>query len=398
MTAGHSDLVRFESNTSDRFSAVKRELTKMVQQARINVRKRTSGQNLLSQKFLTQVRQALEGVDMRQRFRAKVGQRETSSWLTSDPLYQAWLSTAQSSKTQRSYMWLKGGPGLGKTNASLAAVQKISQAQLQEQQMDTVHGRNETFLAYFLCERSSGCSTAEDLLKSLITQLINQEESLAQHARWFVPNPRYRGPTENESPESTVSSGAKATATVDNLFQCLQDMIDDPVVSSVHLVISNMHCLESSDSTNALLAKLRYDAESAPLAPRRARWLITSRNDKHIRQYLAVKCVSVIDLENDREYGNKVKVARQKHAKDTVAQLRANKKYSSDLAYHVRNFIESQSEDEKWIDVLCILLGAMPADTSNLSVRKWLKETGTYSIDKLVKHAWNTVCPSACIV
>ncbi|KAK1037031.1 hypothetical protein LTS16_013164 [Friedmanniomyces endolithicus] len=397
LTVGHADLIRFESITSEKFVPVKMALTSMVQTARINARKRTSGQNLLSHKFVNQVRRSLEGVDMRQKFRAKVEQRQTTSWLTSEPQYQEWMAIGDSAKPLRyPHMWLKGGPGLGKTNASLAAIHTIGQTQLREQQTESA-GKNETFLAYFLCERSSGYDTAEDVLKNLITQLIDQEESLAQHARWFVPNPGYRGAASDDSSRGdldTPASGAKATATVDNLWQCLQDMIEDPIVSSIHVIISNFHLLDSSESTTALLVKLREDAFSTVATPHvnhRARWLITSRDDQHIRSHLTAKCIAVIDLENDREYGGKVKIARQKHAKDTVTKLRHTKKYSSDLASYIRNSIESQSADEKWIDVLCLLLGAMPNNSSSLTIRKWLREMGRYSINKLVDHARDTI-------
>jgi hypothetical protein len=73
-------------------------------------------------------------------------------------------------------------------------------------------------------------------------------------------------------------------------------------------------------------------------------------------------------------------------------QLRLSKKYSPDLAYYIRNFVESQSEDEKWIDILFILLKAKPIEESNLSIRKWLREAGSYSTPNLVDHAWDTVC------
>ncbi|KAK5691254.1 hypothetical protein LTR17_025749 [Elasticomyces elasticus] len=394
MTAGHSDLIKFESITSEKFTPIKAALTRMIPMARINARKRTLGQHLLTQKFINQVRQSLEGVDMRHKFRAKVAQRQISSWLTSEPIYQQWLTAGRDAELAQRHLWLRGGPGLGKTNASLAAIQKISETQIREQQMDSAQGRNETFLAFFLCDWSSGCSTAEDVLKNLVTQMINQEESLAQHARWFVPNQQYRGLQNGEGEESNGTSGGKATATVDNLWQCLQDMIDDPVVASVYIIVCNLHCLDSGDSTNALLSRLRENAftlESLPLADRRARWLVTSRNDKHIRDALAAQGVSIIDLENDLEYGGKVKGARQKHARDAVVQLRKNKAYSSDLAFYVRSSIESVSEDEKWIDVLCLLLEAMPSDSSNLTIQRWLREVGTYNTYKLVDHALDTI-------
>ena len=66
----------------------------MVQMAKINARKRAlvSGERLLPQKFVNQVRQSLEGVDMRSMFRTKVAQRRINTWLSSEPLYQQWLS------------------------------------------------------------------------------------------------------------------------------------------------------------------------------------------------------------------------------------------------------------------------------------------------------------------
>lgn len=378
---------------------MKHALSKMVDTARMNARKRnfSSGQNLLTQRFVNQVRHALEGVDMRLKFRALVARRTITSWLTAEPSYQEWLSRRHGVDSRHSYLWLKGGPGFGKTNAALAAIQKINKAHIDDQQTDEARSRNDAFLAYFLCERSPGCCTAEDLLKSLIMQLISQEESLAQHAKWLVANGRYRhaaidGTTLLDG--DTGVSGAQATATVDNLWKYLLDMIDDPAVDSVHLVVSNLHCLESNESTNALLSRFGEHAialQSLPLDDRRVKWLITSRNEKQIVNHLAAGTVSIIDLENDREYGGKLKVARQNHARDAVSQLRARKSYSLDLAFHIRNSIGARSEDEKWIDMLCLLLEDKPSNSSTLSIRKWLREVGDYNIHELIDHAWETV-------
>lgn len=369
----------------------------MVQMAKINARKRAlhSGDRLLPQKFVNQVRQSLEGVDMRSKYRTRAGQNRISTWLSSELLYQQWLSPNNGPDSQHSCLWLKGGAGLGKTNASFAAIQQLSNSRDEHNTAENAGPQCETFLAYFLCDRTSGCCTAEELLKSLITQLINQEESLAQHARWFVPNPRYRGPAHLDTKlvdDHKNNIGAKATATVDNLWKCLQDMFEDPVVSSVHIVLSNVHYLESTASTTALLDKLRQSAfESSQQAARRPKWLLTSRSDQHICNYLTTDCISIIDLDNNVEYGGKVRAARQRHARDAVVHLRTSKQYSTDLAYYIRNFVETQSEDENWINILCILLRAKPSAESNLSIRKWLREAGDYSIPKLVDHAWDTV-------
>lgn len=360
----------------------------------MNARKRalSSGERLLPQRFINQVRKSLSTVDMREKFQAKVGDRVITSWLEAEPLYQKWLSPGSLKEPQDCYLWMRGGPGLGKTNASLAAIQRLELSASNSTIADAAGIQNQEFLAFFLCDWLPGCCSAEDVLKSLIMQLINQDESLAQHARWFVPNPRYRGPAHFDSGRAAASadaSGAKATATVDNLWRCLQDMIEDPAVNSIHVVISNMHCLDSGASTNALLAKLRLTAFESNPSARKAKWLVTSRDEKHISHYLTAQSISAIDLDNDAEYGGKVKVSRQKHARDAIVQLKSAKNYSPDFAYYVRNFVESQSQDENWIDILFILLHAMPRSNNSLMIRKWLRETGTYKMPKLIDHAWD---------
>lgn len=395
LTAGHSDLIKFESVTCDKFLPVKVALTRMVQGAKMNARRRTVllGQRLLTQKFVNQVRQSLEGVDMKLKLRAKIKQRSITSWLVAEPAFVDWSTSASGVEVRHPFLWLKGGPGLGKADACLAAIQSISKSHNEEQQMDSA----ENFLAYFLCDWSSGCCTAEDMLKGLMTQIINEEESLAQHAKWFVPTSRYRGPAREGLPSSDLDSadpGAMATATVDNLWKCLQDMIEDPIVNSLHIVISNLHCLETGESTNALLLKLRDHANSiseSPPTARRVKWLISSRNDRHISEYLKTNSVSIVDMEDNHEYGAKIKGARRKYAKEAVMQLRASKGYSADLSYVIRNSIESRSEDEKWIDMICSLLGAMPDHSTDLAVRQELRNIGHYNIRKLVEYAWETV-------
>lgn len=371
----------------------------MAATAKINARKRAHalGQNLTTQKFVNQVKQALQSVDMRSKFLSKVKARPATSWLESEPVFQDWLTPTSE---EASYLWVKGGPGLGKTNAALAAIQHISRAQNEEARISNTAGRSETFLAYFLCEDSTGCCTAEDLLKSLITQMIDQEDSLAQHAKWVAPNPQRRGPAFGETGlpgDGIPGGGAQATATVDNLWKYLQDMIEDPAVGSAHFIISNMHCLETNGATKALLSKMAANAylpEGLAPTARRAKWLVTSRQDSRISKYMMAERILLIDLEDEMEYGNKVKVARQTYARDRVSRLSSARGYASDLAYCIRNSIESQPEDETWIDVLCILLEAKPADIGTWSLRRWLREVENYNTNTLIDRAWEEVCSS----
>ena len=116
-----------------------------------------------------------------------------------------------------------------------------------------------------------------------------------------------------------------------------------------------------------------------------------SRKDVHISRYLRTHDIAVIDLENNEEYGSKLRIARREHAKHAIADLRSTQQYSADLAYYVRNSIESQSEDEIWTDVLCILLRATPKQSSNMTVTRWLKEVSKLSTNRIIDRAWNEV-------
>ena len=146
------------------------------------------------QRFVSHVRQSLAGVDMCSKFRARSGSRPITSWLATQPLYREWLKPSCKVDSRRSYLWVKGGARSGKTNASLVAIQELENLCLDQDLIENNNNKAERFLAYFLCDSSSGYCSAEDVLKGLIIQLINQDKFLIQHARWSVPNPRYRGP------------------------------------------------------------------------------------------------------------------------------------------------------------------------------------------------------------
>jgi hypothetical protein len=81
LASNHSDLIKFDSVSSEKFGPIKVAISNMVRSAKTNARKRTflSGQTGLTQRTVNQVRQALEGVDMRMKYRSKVGQRPVSS-------------------------------------------------------------------------------------------------------------------------------------------------------------------------------------------------------------------------------------------------------------------------------------------------------------------------------
>jgi len=69
-------------------------------------------------------------------------------------------------------------------------------------------GQAPTLLAYFFCEPASDYSTAEDLLKSFLWQLVKQQGLLAPYAKHFL-----KKTAKDEASRSTPQ------LTVENMWQ-----------------------------------------------------------------------------------------------------------------------------------------------------------------------------------
>lgn len=89
--------------------------------------------------------------------------RGTTQWLTNDPRYVDWKSTASSS-----LLWLRGILGSGKTNLISAVID------------DSLHGTNvQTPVLYYYCgdtKSYGGRSDAKDVMRSLLRQLTVKNE------------------------------------------------------------------------------------------------------------------------------------------------------------------------------------------------------------------------------
>ncbi|KAK3669911.1 hypothetical protein LTR78_010222 [Recurvomyces mirabilis] len=135
------------------------------------------------------------------------------------------------------------GAGFGKTNASLAAIQQISKSNSSEVQATLDRGSRGDFLGFFLCERPPGFCTAEDDLKSLITQLVNQEESLAQHGKWFVSSQRYRNATSASETFMILTQDEEIRLKIEQLLQVMTIVYEPPTLCelSVLMAVEDLH-------------------------------------------------------------------------------------------------------------------------------------------------------------
>ena len=157
-------------------------------------------------------------------------------------------------------------------------------------------------LAYFFCDVASAYAPAEALLRSLVSQLILQQEILAPCAKRFI---------KDGSHDNGEMSRVQAPLTVENLWQTLQEMLADKCLSGkVYFVIHRLHALpEDAGLTKKLLRYISKEflAKTPHLSERRVdvKWLFTSRDTIHIKEMLKLGGTNLIDLEDER-YGSQI--------------------------------------------------------------------------------------------
>lgn len=128
------------------------------------------------------------------------------------------------------------------------------------------------------------------------------------------------------------------------------------------------------------------------MGPRRVatRWFITSREVHTVGQALNVDGVRLIDLEDDKKYGNQVQIALRRIAKSKVESLVVEKNYSKSLAYFVSSLIGKRAQNTQWIEISCVHLYELSETESDLKVRRVL-ETMPQDLRALLNNAWHRV-------
>ncbi|KAI1266477.1 hypothetical protein F5Y18DRAFT_359147 [Xylariaceae sp. FL1019] len=383
----HRDLVKFDGHKDPRWSQFVREpLKRIILGAQLAVKNRMNSVRDIDGTMIKKIMDALEGgVTMAARRNTLRQTFSPSSWITKEGEYIDWLAEKQNMGESDDIrlgdcLWVRGPEGRGKTSAALAAVEEIEV--LIRSNEENSSGEDPILLAYFFCDPAPDFNTAEDVLKSFVRQLINQQETLAPYAKMFA---KKKG---NEAGKS------QAQVTIENLWMALQDMLADEFCGSkVIFVLNNLHVLpEDSDSTIKLMKYLngelqysnRQDIKRVPV-----RWLITSREAYNVETALEVDTVRLVDLKDDK-YGDQVQMALRKHAKERVAALEQEKKYNKALAYFASSLIGRRAQNTQWIDITCVQLEELPLTESDLPVRRAL-ETMPQDLKTLLNKSWMQV-------
>ncbi|KAK0378490.1 hypothetical protein CLIM01_04119 [Colletotrichum limetticola] len=303
------------------------------------------------------------------------------SWLLDDLLWKEWSSPSE--KMSDCFLYIYGPKGKGKTNASVASIQSIKATirKAEDDDCDSVHRPD--LLAYYFCNQTPDRSTAEDLLKSLLQQLCQQQAVLAAYAKHFLKD------SNNDSPHTVHQS-------VEHLWQCLRDMLTDGTIGTIFFVINNLHELpdpDTNESIKRLLAFIgadiqRLTSESGKRAS--TRWLFTNRERKSIQKHLKPhRTVHRIDLE-DKKYGKSLRSELKQHAHVQVDELQKEKGYTKAISYFAESVIGTRAEDTKWIDVAVVRLAALPPGTKNGYIRRML-ERAPQDFNTLLNDAWSSI-------
>ncbi|KAL7625799.1 hypothetical protein AAE478_005022 [Parahypoxylon ruwenzoriense] len=380
LACNHRNLVKFDGPKDDRWNQfVKDPLKKIIHGAPLAVKNRLNSVRDIDRAMINSIMEVLDGAQVQKKRKALAQAFASSSWVTKETEYKQWLGepgTVEETRTT-DCLWIRGPEGRGKTSASLAAVDEIMALIRANEDNDT--GQGPILLAYFFCDSATDYSTAEDLLKSLVTQLINRQETLAAYAKFFV----------KKKGELTKS---QAQVTVENLWQTLQDMLTDEFIGSkVIFILNNLHVLpEDSDSTIKLMNYLNTELQSVNSVDTKkvpTRWMITSREAHNIEEALKAQTIRLIDLEDEEKYGNQVQMALRKRAKERVTTLEKEKNYNKALSYFASSLIGKRAQNTQWIDITCVQLQELPQAESDLKVRRVL-ERMPQDLTTLLNNAW----------
>lgn len=380
LACDHRDLVRFRDSKDSRWGKVRYQLKSVINGAHGVAKRRQNSTRGVDQFLINGIYRALEGTSMtatREGLRKKFPDR---SWISSEEEFQKWLDGGSTNNGPELHpgacIWIRGRQGRGKTNAAISALDSIEQ--LRDKRPSGTP--DSVALGYFFCLEENGC-TAEDLLKSLVLQLVGQKPALASHAKQFVKN--------NEELYKF------SQPTVENLWQAILGMIEDEAMSkTVYFVLSNLHILHDDSSTRSLMNLLHLEVKGLTKGRKRttARWLITSRDTSELRTTLGAEAVHLLDLSNEDLYHDELRAELRKHAKRSIEGLELDRKYNKALAYFASSLIGKRAEYRQWIDITCVRLQQLP-ETSDLKVRQLL-DAIPKDINVLLDRAWRHIFDS----
>jgi hypothetical protein len=411
LACNHRQLNRFDDVKDGRWELVRTKLKHMVVTSRGVVRSRlnVAKASVVDDQALNRLLDSLNVTGVRDRKSAVSQLSGGSSWITDNPILKQWMTigdqsvhpsdlastlsgltlnsqSGSHSSRNNQCVWLCGPEGRGKSKAAISIINSIEELEIKNARSGNT---SSVILAYFFASPTPDLSSAENVLKSVLSQLISKRRSLALYAREFANSDR--------SKKKTTGGASEAMFTVPAMWRVLMSMLQDPGIEAVYFVINSLHELpEDAESTKQLFEAINYDilGTQDPTDPgydadegrRPMRWLFTSRRRENIKALLG-KAPGVTEMDlNDPVYGNVLRQELIQHSRQRVAEVADKKGYSAALQYFASTMVERKAEDRIWVDVVCRQLELVPATT--VEVRKTLSQA-PQNLSTLLDRTWS---------
>ncbi|KAG7289228.1 hypothetical protein NEMBOFW57_005593 [Staphylotrichum longicolle] len=368
MPCNHRQLNRFDNAKDGRYEIVRHHLKDIVRDAHKTVRARlnASRQSAIDDATFARISESLNLVEFQRQLRSVKALSGDSGWILKEQKYLDWSAQLGhgSHPPETPCLWVSGDEGLGKSKAAAAVIQEL---QRQEAESDMGGARN-VMVAYFFCDATPDCSKAENVLKSLMWQLILARRSLAQYVRSFAAQDlKLKG----------SGQGAEEQFSMSRLWKGLADMLRDPSVHDVYFVVNNLHYLsQERGSTHEFLRTISETLAGGGMDDpirEKVRWMFLSRSREQLRDSLLGDGTATLWINlNDSSMSAVLREQIRAFTRGRVKELANRKHYSLALQYFVFSSLEKRSESNNiWVEVVCRLLEGIPSSFS--IVRKMLE-------------------------
>ncbi|KAK4034966.1 ankyrin repeat-containing domain protein [Parachaetomium inaequale] len=359
MPCNHRQLNRFDSAKDGRYEIVRYHLKDIVKDAHkiVRARLKASRQSAIDDATFARLSQSLNLVEFQRQLRSVKALSGDSGWILKEQKYLDWSTQASHGiqPQEAPCLWVSGDEGLGKSKAAAAVIQEL---QKREAENDMAGARN-AMVAYFFCDSTPDCSKAENVLKSLMWQLILGRRSLAQYVRSFAAQDlKLKG----------SGQGAEEQFSMSRLWKGLADMLRDPSVHDVYFVVNNLHYLpQERHSTHEFLRNVSEALTAGDMDDpirEKVRWMFLGRNREHLRDLLLADGAPTLWVNlNDSSMSAVLREQMRSFTRGRVKELASRKSYSLALQYFVFSSLEKRSESNNiWVEVVCRLLEGIPPD------------------------------------
>ncbi|KXH30823.1 hypothetical protein CSIM01_01417 [Colletotrichum simmondsii] len=366
LQCNHCGLVTFEHKDTQKYGLVLEELDGLVSTAVKACRKRlqASSQHSMSPQAVDALRNMLDSGLKHDHDSIVKSHKGEKSWVLQDKRYIEWESLESTS----SFFWIQGRPGVGKTSATLSAIASIRHKI--KKSLNPGNAGLTPLLAHFLCDSSRNGSSAIELLKSLVLQLISQNPLLADHGKHLLRKSQYH-----------------------------RNIIADDSIGDIYVVINNIHLLKHHEDSDSLIESI-YHSIMAPSNDQNRtgirsyrRWLITRTEGADGRRFekLIDTGISYVADLSTSEFAEKVKNSLKYYVQRKVVNLHQTKHYEPDQRYMIEDMMIDHADNTHWIDIQCIRLEELEQQSSTETITKALGLTNASSLENLVRHCWLTV-------